>query len=37
MKPHKQENGYFVNKYILEEGYGDLLFIPPETCNLVVD
>lgn len=27
----------FVNKYLLEEGYGDLLVIPPETCNEVAD
>lgn len=27
----------FINKYLLEEGYGDLLVIPPETCNLVAD
>ena len=27
----------FVNKYILEEGYGDILIIPPETCNEVAD
>jgi micrococcal nuclease len=27
----------FINKYILEEEYGDLLVIPPETCNLVTD
>jgi len=26
-----------VNKYILEEGYGDILIIPPETCNEVAD
>lgn len=27
----------FVNKYLLEEGYGDILIIPPETCNEVAD
>lgn len=27
----------FVNKYLLEEGYGDILIIPPETCNEVSD
>lgn len=27
----------FVNKYILEEGYGDIMIIPPETCNEVAD
>lgn len=26
-----------VNKYVLEEGYGDILIIPPETCNEVAD
>jgi endonuclease YncB( thermonuclease family) len=26
-----------VNKYLLEEGYGDILIIPPETCNEVSD
>ncbi|HNZ52326.1 MAG: hypothetical protein BWY36_00666 [Candidatus Diapherotrites archaeon ADurb.Bin253] len=26
-----------VNKYLLEEGYGDILIIPPETCNEVAD
>ncbi len=27
----------FVNKYLLEEGYGDILIIPPEKCNEVAD
>jgi hypothetical protein len=27
----------FVNKYLFEEGYGDILIIPPETCNEVAD
>ena len=27
----------FINKYLLEEGYGDILIIPPETCNEVAD
>jgi micrococcal nuclease len=26
-----------VNKLILEEGYGDIMIIPPETCNEVSD
>ncbi|MGY4884364.1 MAG: thermonuclease family protein [Nanobdellota archaeon] len=26
-----------INRYILEEGYGDILIIPPETCNEVSD
>lgn len=30
-------NKILVNKYLLEEGYGDILIIPPETCNEVAD
>ena len=27
----------FVNKLILDEGYGDLMVIPPEKCNEITD